>query len=173
MAKARKQEVVLRFPATRARCPVGETTGRRCATEGRIPVISCEGACVRGEIARQAANEVARHAPYARGCHGEFFTVPGSAMAAWMRAARRVVVIDGCFLRCHARVLKKLLGNGKVVAIDALPLYGKFTEVFAADAVPAATVRRTAQQVARRVLTRLRHGRGGAAGTTGRKHDGA
>lgn len=37
---------------TQNRCPAGETTGNRNIAEGRVPVLSCEGACIRGEIAR-------------------------------------------------------------------------------------------------------------------------
>ena len=46
-----------------------------------IPVVSCEGACIRGEIARLAANYVAKRSNFKRGCHGELFTVPESKIA--------------------------------------------------------------------------------------------
>ncbi len=62
-------------------CPVGEKVGSGNLEEAKIPVLSCEGACIRGEIARLAAHLVAKEEPYRRGCHGELFTVPGSAIA--------------------------------------------------------------------------------------------
>lgn len=58
-------------------CPAGEQVGSRNRQEGKVPVLSCEGACIRGEIARLAANLVAKEEPYRRGCHGELLTVPG------------------------------------------------------------------------------------------------
>ena len=45
----------LNVTGTNAVCPVGETTGRDNINTGAIPVLSCEGACIRGEIARLAA----------------------------------------------------------------------------------------------------------------------
>jgi uncharacterized metal-binding protein len=82
-------------------------------------VISCEGACIRGEIARLAAHLVAKEEPYRRSCHGEMFTVPTSAIAQWMNDAGKVVVIDGCFLHCHGRILSNL-------ALKAAPLSGHY-----------------------------------------------
>jgi hypothetical protein len=40
---------------TNGRCPIGETVGKRNIEEERIPVLSCEGGCIRGEIARNRA----------------------------------------------------------------------------------------------------------------------
>jgi len=57
-------------------------------------------------------------------------------MASWVKTADKVVMIDGCFLKCHGRVLKKLIPEDKVVHIDALPLYKKYTDVFLVDDVP-------------------------------------
>jgi hypothetical protein len=44
-------------------------------------------------------------------------------------------MIDGCFLKCHGRVLNNLIGE-KAVHIDALPLYKKYTDRFSMDDVP-------------------------------------
>ena len=41
-------------------CAAGEAFGRKCKKEGKIPIFSCEGGCIKGEIARQAANLVAK-----------------------------------------------------------------------------------------------------------------
>ncbi|MHC4666386.1 MAG: hypothetical protein ACYS9T_10605, partial [Planctomycetota bacterium] len=70
---------------TKNRCPIGETIGERNIVEGKTPVLSCEGACIRGEIARLAANMVAKEEPFARACHGELLSVPDSAMAKWVK----------------------------------------------------------------------------------------
>jgi hypothetical protein len=37
---------------TDGRCPIGETVGKRNIERKLIPVLSCEGGCIRGEIAR-------------------------------------------------------------------------------------------------------------------------
>jgi uncharacterized metal-binding protein len=107
--------------ATKGKCPIGEIVGRRGMEQGKIPVLSCEGACIRGEIARQAANMVAKEEQYGRGCHGELITVPGSAIASWIKDAEKVVLIDGCFLRCHGRILERMLNEDQLVQFVASP----------------------------------------------------
>ena len=142
---------------TNKSCPTGELAGSRYLVEGKIPVLSCEGACIRGEIARLAANMVAEEEPFRRGCHGELFTVPGSALAQWIRDAGKVVLIDGCFLRCHGRILENLLGKENLVQFDALSLYGKYTDRFDIDSVPETERKETARNVADLVLAELRN----------------
>lgn len=141
---------------TKGKCPIGEAVGNQNMEEGRIPVFSCEGACIRGEIARIAANLVAKEAPYRRGCHGELFTVPHSAMARWVEAADRVVVIDGCFLRCHGRILRGIVGEGRLVEFDALSHYKRYTDVFDIDGVPEEERTETARAVADWVLESMK-----------------
>jgi hypothetical protein len=144
---------------TDGRCPVGEMVGQRNLKEARIPVLSCEGGCIRGEIARLAANMVSREAGFARGCHGELVTVPDSAIAQWIRGAEKVVLIDGCFLRCHGRMIQGLLKEGQLLQFDALNVYRKYTDVFDIDAVPPEEREEAARQVARHVLAQLGGGR--------------
>jgi len=136
-------------------CPVGEVVGKINRAEGKIPVLSCEGPCIRGEIARLAANMVAKEEPFRRGCHGELLTVPASAIAQWIKTSEKIVLIDGCFLRCHGRVLENLVGQGKLAEFDALSYYRKFTEHFDIDAVPEEERRKTARLVADAVLAEL------------------
>jgi hypothetical protein len=38
-------------------CPTGEIVGARNIEEGKIPVLSCEGACIRGEKTQKAGKE--------------------------------------------------------------------------------------------------------------------
>ncbi len=145
----------LEVTGTKNRCPIGETTGKQNVAEGRVPVLSCEGACIRGEIARLAANLVAKEEPYRRGCHGELFSVPDSAMAHWVKKAGKVVLIDGCFLRCHGRILENLIEKEKLIQFDALSLYRKYTDRFDIDSVPEAERKQVARDVASQVLASL------------------
>ncbi len=140
---------------THGKCPIGEKVGSRNLEEGKIPVLSCEGACIRGEIARLAAHMVAKEEPYRRGCHGELFTVPGSAIAQWLKNAEKIVLIDGCFLRCHGGVLENLLGKDNLVQFDALSFYRKYTDHFDIDSVSEEERIKTARQVTDIVLAEL------------------
>jgi uncharacterized metal-binding protein len=138
-------------------CPAGETYAKQNMAEEKIPVLACEGPCIRGEIARLAGNMVAQDLPsYARACHAETFLVPHSAMARWVKGADRALMIDGCFLRCHGRVLNKLIGDDKVVQIDAYPLYKKYIDIFLMDDVPEEERRAVARQVADKIIAKLK-----------------
>ena len=138
-------------------CPAGEAWAKQNIAEGKIPVFSCEGPCIRGEIARLAANSVAQDVPgFARACHAETFVVPHSSMARWAKEAEKSIMIDGCFLKCHGRVLKNLVGEDKLVHIDALPLYQKYNDIFLMDDVPEEERKAVARQVADRILVMLK-----------------
>jgi uncharacterized metal-binding protein len=141
---------------TGGRCPIGEEVGSRNIEEDKIPVLSCEGACIRGEIARLAAHLVAKEEPYRRGCHGELFSVPDSAISQWIRKSEKIVLIDGCFLRCHGRVLENLVGEENLLQFDALSFYRKYTDRFDVDSVPEEERKETARFVADMVLAELR-----------------
>ncbi len=138
-------------------CPAGEVYAKQAIAERKIPIFSCEGPCIRGEIARLAANLVAYDVPSsARACHAETFFVPHSTMAQWVKSADKAIMIDGCFLKCHGRVLNKLIGEDEVVEIDALPLYKKYTDIFSMDDVPEEERKAVARQVADKVIDMLK-----------------
>ncbi len=144
------------FQGVKGLCPTGESYASHQVAARRTPVLSCEGACIRGEIARLAANLISKEVPsLARACHAETFFVPHSKMASWIKKADKVVMIDGCFLKCHGRVLKGLVDEDKVIHVDALPLYRKFTDVFLAEDVPEADRRAMAREVADKIIVNL------------------
>ena len=146
----------VKITATENTCPIGEKVGKQNIAEGKIPVLSCEGGCIRGEIARLAANEVAKESGYARGCHGELVTVPDSTISKWIRTANKVVLIDGCFLKCHGRIIENLISQEKLAHFDALSVYKKYTDVFNIDDVPEAERRYAAQQVSKSIVAKLK-----------------
>ena len=137
-------------------CPAGEVYAKQQIEAKTVPVFSCEGPCIRGEIARLAANYIAQDLPVlARACHAETFFVPHSTMTRWVKDADRSIMIDGCFLKCHGRVLKGLVAEEKVVHIDALPLYKKYTDIFLMDDVPEEERKAVAREVANKVIAKL------------------
>jgi uncharacterized metal-binding protein len=130
-------------------CPAGERYALEQIAQRRIPVLSCEGACIRGEIARLAANRVAAEDPRcARACHAETFFVPHSAMSKWVREAPRVVVIDGCFLQCHGRALKSLVPAERLIQVDAHRIHRSFSDAFSPTEVPESERDEAARRVA-------------------------
>jgi uncharacterized metal-binding protein len=148
----------LEVQGMKAVCPLGEVVGSQMIAEKRIPVISCEGGCFRGEIARLAAHLVGKQEPFMRGCHGEMFTAPTSAMAHWARKADKVIVIDGCFMHCHGRIMKNIIGENNMIQFDALSIYNKdnkYTDIMLYDEIPDEERKALAQQVADRVLSQV------------------
>ncbi|HSD99644.1 MAG TPA: putative zinc-binding protein [Burkholderiales bacterium] len=138
-------------------CPAGEVYANQQIERKTIPVLSCEGPCIRGEVARLAANYVAQDVPsLARACHAETFFVPHSSMARWVKEAERSVMIDGCFLKCHGRALKGLVGEEKMIQFDALPFYKKYTDIFLMDDVPEDERKAVARQVADKIIAKLK-----------------
>lgn len=144
-------------------CPAGEAYAEQQIAEKTIPVLACEGPCIRGEIARLAANMVAEDAPYARCCYAEAFLVPHSGMAEWLKEADTVIVVDGCFLKCIGRVAENAVGKDKVIDIDAYPLYKEYTDTFLYPDVPQDSRNRLARQVADKVSQTLKEDRVAAA----------
>ena len=149
-------EFSLDVEGVRGFCPAGEVYAAQQIQKKSIPVLSCEGPCIRGEIARPAANFIAQDVPsLARACHAETFFVPHSSMARWVKEAEKVVMIDGCFLKCHGRVMKKLVGQERMIQIDALPFYRKYTDVFLMDDVPEDERKAVARAVADKIIAEL------------------
>lgn len=146
------RKFALTVSKTDGKCPIGEKVGEQCIENENIPVVSCEGACIRGEIARLAANYVSKHDNFRRGCHGELFTVPESKIAAWIKGAQKVVCIDGCFLKCHSRILGNIIEPSKLLVFDALSHYKKYNDIFDIDGVCEEERRKVGMQVAQWVI---------------------
>ncbi len=139
------------------RCPAGEAYAMEQIGKHTFPVLSCEGPCIRGEIARLAANLVAAELPeLARACHAEAFFVPHSAMRAWVEQAERIIMMDGCFLKCHGRVLNNLVPQQKVIHFDVLPLHKKFMDGFLMEDYPEEERKAVARQVADKIIAKLK-----------------
>ena len=150
------EDFTLRVDGVKGVCPAGEAWAEQQILQKKIPVLACEGPCVRGDIARRAANMVGKEEPFARACYAEVALVPHSTMARWVKEADKVVMVDGCFLKCIGRVLNNLVDEAKIVQIDALPLYNKYTDVFYMEDVPEAERIDAARHVADQILPILK-----------------
>jgi uncharacterized metal-binding protein len=146
------EDFTLQIDGVKGVCPAGEAWAEDQIHQKKIPVLACEGPCVRGDIARRAANFVAQEEPFARACFPEVAFVPHSGMARWVKEADKVVMVDGCFLKCIGRMLNNQVDREKIIQIDALSLYHKYTDVFHMDDVPEAERIGTARQVADQIL---------------------
>ena len=133
-------------------CPAAEAWAEEQIQQKKIPVLACESACIRGDIARRVANLVAREEPFARACCAEVAFLPHSMMARWVKEADQVIMVNGCFLKCVGRVLNNLVDQEKIIHLDALQYYNNYTDVFYMDEVPEAERIDTARDVANQIL---------------------
>ncbi len=149
-------DFILQVDGVKGLCPAGEAWAEQQILQKKIPVLSCEGPCIRGDIARRAANIIGKEPGFGRACYAEAALVPHSSMARWVKQADKVVMLDGCFLKCIGRVVSNLVDEDKIVQVDALSLYHKYTDVFDMDDVPEAERIDTARQVADQLLPTLK-----------------
>jgi len=92
---------------------------------GRIAVVSCEGACVKGEVARLSANMVSyRRArdKTVRICLGDAVTA-NSGFSKLVERAPRIIAIEGCPLCCGTVMLRQRFPDIKVQALIATNYY--------------------------------------------------
>ena len=149
------EDFTLQVDGVKGVCPAGEAWAEEKILQKKIPVLACEGPCVRGDIARRAADIVGKEEPFARACYGEVIMVPHSTMSHWVKEADKVVMVDGCFLKCIGRVLNNLVDEEKIVHIDAFQLYKKYADLYAMEDVPEAERIDTARHVADQILPSL------------------
>ena len=99
-------------------------------------VLSCEGGCLKGEIARVAANILAykleRNAAV-RMCLGDAAT-GNSGFIDLVKRAPEVIAVEGCPLKCGTEIMRHRIPDLKTTIIDASALYkfdrNKYFEIF-------------------------------------------
>ncbi len=146
------EDFTLHVDSVKGVCPAAEAWAEQKILQKKIPVLACESACIRGDIARRAANLVAEEEPFGRACCAEVAFVPHSAMARWVKEADQVVMVNGCFLKCVGRVLNNLVDRERIIHIDALQYYNKYTDVFYMEDIPEAERIDTARQIVAQIL---------------------
>ena len=122
-----------------------------------VAVMSCEGGCLRGEIARRAANILCHKlAPdkTVRICLGGAFT-KDTGQRALVRNAPRVLALDGCFIECSSRMMEGVLDDFKPEVIFTDKLCDFDENLFGVDELPDEEIQALAQVVAEKVAERL------------------
>jgi uncharacterized metal-binding protein len=150
------EDFMLQVDGVKGVCPAAEAWAEEQIHQKKMPVLACESACIRGDIARRVANLVAREEPFARACCAEVAFLPHSMMARWVKEADQVIMVNGCFLKCVGRVLNNLVDQEKIIHLDALQYYNNYTDVFYMEEVPEAERIDTARDVANQILLILR-----------------
>ncbi len=146
----------VRIARTQNICPMCEDYAVRQASKP-VVVMCCEGACLRGEIARQAANKVCHSlAPgkTARLCLGGAFT-KDTGQRGLVRNGTRVVAVEGCFLECASRMMKGVIPDLHPEVILADTLYEFDRSLFGIDDMPEEQIKLHAERVAAKIAEML------------------
>jgi uncharacterized metal-binding protein len=137
-------------------CPLCEERAKREASKP-IVVMSCEGACLRGEVARLAANRMCFELASdktARVCLGAAFT-KDTGQRNLVRNAKKLLALEGCFIQCASRMMKGVLPDlqPEVVLVDGL--YDFDTNLFGIDEMSEEEMRTHARTVAEKLVKDL------------------
>lgn len=153
-----RQYEVVHIRKTKNVCSLCEDYAQRNATKP-VAMLSCEGACLRGEIARQAANMICHNLmpeETVRICLGSAFT-KDTGQRSLVRNAQHVVVVEGCFIRCASRMMKGVLNDLKPQLIIADSLYELDGDLFGVNELPEEQIKAHAEQVALKIAEMI-HG---------------
>lgn len=114
-------------------------------------VLACEGGCIKGEIARVAANILAykiQRETAVRICLGDAAT-GNSGFIDLITRAPEVIAVEGCPLQCGTEIMRRRIPDLKTTVINASSLYqfdrNKYFEIFD---MPRPEIEEHAQKVA-------------------------
>ena len=130
-----------------------EYSEKNSTTPPKIAILSCEGACARGEVSRRAANLIAHtlaKEETVRICLGGAFT-KDTGQRNLVRRAERCLAIEGCFVSCASRMMQGVLPDLNPEVILADTLYDESLP-FGIDEVSDETFSAYARQVAEKVV---------------------
>ena len=137
-------------------CPFCEDYAKN-QTSKPVAVMSCEGACLRGEVARRAANLICHSlAPEktVRVCLGSAFT-KDTGQRNLVRKAQRVIALEGCFINCSSRMMKSVIRKLEPEVIIADKLYDFNRSLFGINEMSEDEINTHSQEVAKKIVERL------------------
>lgn len=147
---------VVRIEKAKNNCSVCEDYAERQKSKP-VAVMCCEGACLRGEVARQAANILCHTlAPQktVRICLGGAFT-KDTGQRNLLRQATRLIALEGCFVNCSSRMMNGVIEGLAPEVIIADRLYDFDRELFGVEEMPPEEIRAHARTVAQKIAATL------------------
>jgi len=141
---------------TKNTCPMCEDYAGKGLSKP-VVIMCCEGACLRGEIARQAANLIChRLVPdkTVRVCLGGAFT-KDTGQRNMVKNGKRVIALEGCFLECSSRMMKGVISGLTPEIIIADKLYDFDRSLFGINEMPEEEIKGHAEKVAKAIAERL------------------
>jgi len=139
-------------------CAAGDAyAAKHDGGEPKAAVVSCEGACIKGEVARRAANLVAHELAPERAvriCHGGGFLLTQGGMRKLVEAAEQVIVVDGCPLVCGTRLATAAFPEKNLDVVVANTLYEGDDELFGVNELAGEEINAWARNVANQVVAK-------------------
>jgi len=149
----------VKIEKTKNVCPMCEDFAAEQIKE-QVPyaILSCEGACLRGEVSRQAANHISFSLlpdKASRICLGGAFT-KDSGQRNLVRNAKRVIALEGCYIECASRMMKGIIDDLKPEVIIVDKLYDFDKKLFGINEVSEQQIKEFAQTAAQKVIEKIR-----------------
>lgn len=148
----------VRIQKTKKICPLCEDYANgRLNSKVPITVLSCEGACLKGEVSRQAANIVCFSLlpeKASRICLGAAFT-KDSGQRNLVRQSSKVVVLEGCYIECASRMIKGVVPDIDPHIIRVDKLYDCLKDIFGINEVSEDQIKEYAKLAADKIVSEL------------------
>ena len=140
-------------------CAAGDEYAKRhLGATPKAAVLSCEGACLKGEVARRAANVVAHELvpnEAARICHGGALLLKRGGMRNIVSIAEKVIVVEGCPMACGTRLVKAAFPEKTLEVVVANTMYECDGKLFGVNEMEDDEIQSHAQTVAGRIVSEL------------------
>lgn len=155
-AEAGDTHEVVRIAKAKGSCSLCEEYAER--QQGKqVAVMSCDGACLRGEVSRQAANILCHTlAPgkTVRICLGGAFT-KDTGQRSLVRNAPRLLALEGCPVNCASRMMSGVIEglSPEIIRTDRLCDFDP--NLFGIDEMPQEEIQALARIVAEKIAVTL------------------
>lgn len=131
---------------------------KHSTTPPKIPVVACEGSCLRGEVARRAANIVTYKLLSEKTVRICFQGIVGGGCeeATLIERADKVLFVEGCALKCSSRLVSGAMKiNAKMETVVADQLYDFNRTLFGIDEMTEEEIKVHAEAAAKKLVERL------------------
>jgi|GEM_PF-1513057 len=149
---------VIRIKKTKNECSLCEDfANEKIQKKVPIAVVSCEGACLRGEIARQAANKLCFELlpeKTSRICLGGAFT-KNSGQRKLVRESQKVLVLEGCSIKCGSRMLNGVVDDFSPEIIIVDKLYDFDKNIFGINEVTEQQIKDFTQEASEKIVEQI------------------
>ena len=154
---------VVKIKKNKAICVQCEkATESKAETGVPIAVISCEGACLQGEISRRVANNICfSEIPEQsfRICLGGAFT-KDTNQRKLVRNSQRVFVLEGCGISCSSRMMKGVIPDLQCVIIFVNNYYKVDNNKFSIKDLPEEEIQQISNQATEEILEEINKSKG-------------